>query len=104
MPRASHSFRVRPTRRGFPKAHPRVPTIISAGVVVALIVALVVAGLFLSSELIDPVTIEEGADPETLFLSGTVIMLTIGFGVLLTFMLRRYLSAGHGPKEPPLAV
>lgn len=108
MPRGPHSFRVKPLlqkdpRQGFPKAHPRVPTIISAGVVAALLMALIVAGLFLSSELIDPATFEEGADTETLVTSGAVVALTIGLGFLLTWILRRYLGAGQTRKDPPVA-
>jgi hypothetical protein len=103
MLRGVHSFRVRPARGGFSKAaYPRVPTIVSAGVVAALLAALIIAGLMLSSELIDPMTVEEGTDAETLLLSGTVIILTIGCGLWLAFILRRYLSAGHDHKDPPV--
>lgn len=104
MPHASHAFRVKAPRQGFPKAYPRVPTIISAGVVMALLVALLVAGFFLSSELIDPSTFEDGADMETLVMSGAVVALTIGCGVLLTFMLRRFFAVSGPRKEPPVAV
>jgi hypothetical protein len=104
MPRAPHSFRVKPLRQGFQTAYPRVPTIISAGIVLALLVALIVAGAFLSAELIDPATSEEGADAETLVTSGTVVALSIGLGLLLTYLLRRFLGAGHQRKDPPLAV
>jgi hypothetical protein len=104
MPRAPHSFRVKPLRQGFQTAYPRVPTIISAGIVLALLVALIVAGAFLSAELIDPATFEEGADAETLVTSGTVVALSIGLGLLLTYLLRRFLGAGHQRKDPPLAV
>jgi hypothetical protein len=103
MLRAPHSFRVKPPRQGFQKAYPRVPTIISAGVVLALLVALVVAGVFLSTELIDPSTFEEGADAETLVTSGMVVALSIGLGLLLTYLLRRFVGAGQQRKDPPLA-
>lgn len=103
MPRAPHSFRVKPQRLGFQKAHPRVPTIISAGVVLALLAALIVAGVFLSAELVDPSTFEDGADAETLVTSGAVIVMSIGLGLLLTYLLRRFIGSGHQRKEPPVA-
>jgi hypothetical protein len=104
MPRAPHSFRVKPTRLGFQRAYPRVPTIVSAGVVLALLVALIVAGAFLSTELIDPATFEEGADAETLVTSGTVVALSLGLGLVLTYLVRRFVGAGQQRKDPPLPV
>lgn len=103
MMRAPHVFRVKPSRQGFQRAYPRVPTIISAGVVLALLAALIVAGLFLSAELVDPATFEDGADTETIVTSGTVVLLTIGCGLLLTYLLRRFLGGGPARKDPPLA-
>jgi hypothetical protein len=103
MPRAPHSFRVKSPRQGFQRAYPRVPTIISAGVVLALLAALVVAGIFLSAELVDPATFEEGADAETLVTSGAVIVMSIGLGLLLTYLLRRFMGSGHQRKDPPVA-
>lgn len=102
MQRATYQFRARPTRRGFPLAHPRVSTIVSAGVVVALLLALLVAGLSLTVELADPAIREEGADPETLVLSGTVIALILGFAAVLVAMLRRFFGSGRrgGPALP----
>lgn len=99
MPRGPHSFRVKVPPQGFDRARPRVPTILSAGVVVALLAALIVAGLFLSTELIDPATFEDGADTETLVTSGAVLGLTIGLGVLLTYLLRRFFGAGQQRKD-----
>ncbi|WP_439574533.1 hypothetical protein [Phreatobacter sp.] len=102
MQRASHQFRSRPSRRGFPLAYPRVSTIVSAGVVVALLLALLVAGLSLTAELADPAIREEGADPETLVLSGTVIGLIVVFAAILFAMLRRFAGSGRrgGPAYP----
>lgn len=102
MPRGSHSFRVKVPNSGFERARPRVPTIVSAGVVLALLAALIIAGLFLSTELIDPSTLEEGADTETLVASGAVLGLTIGFGILLTYMLRRFFGASQPRKDSGL--
>ncbi|MGL4287224.1 MAG: hypothetical protein ACRCVA_12830 [Phreatobacter sp.] len=102
MPRASHPLLRRPGRRGFPQAHPRVPTIISAGVVIALLVALAVAAFFLSSELVDPSTFEDGADPETLVMSGTVLIAILGFSGLLVHMLRK--GANSQDKDPIVPV
>lgn len=95
MQRASHQFRARPTRRGFPLAHPRVSTIVSAGVVLALLLALLVAGLSLTAELADPAIREEGADPETLVLSGTVVALILVFAGILIAMVRRFIGSGR---------
>lgn len=102
MPRAPRAM-VRPSRRGFPKAYPRVPTIVFAGVVVSLLLALIVAGAFLSTELIDVSTMEVGDEPETWILSGTVVALVVVFGAVLTFVLRRFLAGEPSPKEPPVA-
>lgn len=95
MQRTTHPFRARPSRRGFPLAHPRVSTIVSAGVVIALLLALLVAGLSLTVELADPAIREEGADPETLVLSGAVIALILVFAGVLFGMVRRYIGSGR---------
>lgn len=102
MQRATHPFRARPSRRGFPLAYPRVSTIVSAGVVAALLLALLVAGLSLTVELADPVVREEGADPETLVLSGAVIGLILVFAAVLFTMVRRFIASGRrgGPAYP----
>ncbi|MGU9981910.1 hypothetical protein ACJ4V0_17910 [Phreatobacter sp. HK31-P] len=104
MRHSRHSFRIGAGRAGFGRGYPRVPTIISVGVVAALILALLIAGLSLTRELIDPATIEEGADPETLALSGTVLVAIIGLAGLLFAMLRRLFTSGEAPKDPPVAV
>jgi hypothetical protein len=104
MPRATHPLLRRPGRRGLPQAHPRVPTIISAGVVIALLVALAVAAVFLSTELVDPSTFEDGADPETLVMSGTVLIGIVGFSILLVHVLRKGASSRHQDKDPILPV
>lgn len=98
MPHSPSSSRIgtaraRAVTAGFGRGHPRVPTIISAGIVVALIAALVVAGASLTSELVQPAAFEEGADPETLALSGTVLLLILGLAGLLVGLLRRFLAA-----------
>lgn len=102
MQRATIQFRARPTRRGFPLAYPRVSTIVSAGVVFALLLALLVAGLSLTAELADPAVLEEGADPETLVLSGAVVVLIVLFAAVLVAMVRRFTGAGRrgGPAFP----
>ena len=103
MLHSRHSFRIGAGRAGFGRGHPRVPTIISVGVVTALILALIVAGLSLTGELIDPATIEDGADPETLALSGTVLVAIVGLVGLLIVMLRRLFSGSDARKDPPVA-
>ncbi|WP_168201507.1 hypothetical protein, partial [Phreatobacter aquaticus] len=84
------------------QAYPRVPTIVFAGVVMALLLALIVAGAFLSTELFDVSTLEVGDEPETWILSGTVATLVVVFGALLTFVLRRFIAADPSRKEPPV--
>lgn len=104
MPRAAHPVLFRGSRRaGFVTAYPRIPTILSAGIVVALLIALGVAGFFLSSELVDASTYEEGADPETLVLSATVIFAMAGCGLLLAHFLRRTMSAERARKRQPVS-
>ncbi|KAF0129953.1 MAG: hypothetical protein FD152_2167 [Xanthobacteraceae bacterium] len=103
MRHSRHSFRVGTGRAGFGRGYPRVPTIISVGVVTALILALVVAGLSLTGELIDPATIEEGADAETLVLSGTVLVAITGLVGLLIAMLRRLFTGTDARKDPSVA-
>ncbi|MCZ0735144.1 hypothetical protein [Phreatobacter sp. AB_2022a] len=100
MPRTAHVLLRRPGRRGFPQARPRVPTIVSALVVIALLVALAVAAFFLSTELVDPETFEDGADPETLVMSGTVLIALLGFSGLLVHVLRRGTGGGNRGKDP----
>lgn len=95
MLHVARQFRTRPTRRGFPLAHPRVSTIVSAGVVVALLLALLVAGLSLTAELADPAILEEGADSETLVMSGAVAGLIVLFAVILLTMVRRFTGSGR---------
>jgi hypothetical protein len=102
MPRAPNAM-ARPSRRGFPKAYPRVPTIVFAGVVAALLIALIVAGAFLSTELLDTGALEAAEERETWVLSGLVVTLVIGLGILLTFILRRSLVEGSSRKDPPVA-
>jgi flagellar biogenesis protein FliO len=73
------------------------------GVVVALLLALIVAGAFLSTELIDVSSLEPGEERETWVLSGTVLSLVIVFGALLTYVLRRFMAAETPRKDPPVA-
>ncbi len=103
MLRSPQSFRIGAPRAGFGRGYPRVPTIVSAGIVVALIIALLVAGISLTTELFDAAGLEEGSEAETLVLSGTVIILTLGLAGLLVAMLRRYVSVGQDRKDPPVA-
>lgn len=103
MRHSRHSFRIGAGRAGFGRGYPRVPTIISAGVVAALLLALIVAGLSLTTELIDPASIEDGADPETLALSGTVLVAIVGLLGLLIAMLRRLFTGSGSRKDPPVA-
>lgn len=103
MRHSRHSFRIGAGRASFGRGYPRVPTIISAGVVAALLLALIVAGLSLTTELIDPASIEDGADPETLALSGTVLVAIVGLLGLLIAMLRRLFTGSGSRKDPPVA-
>jgi hypothetical protein len=50
-----------------------------------------------------PAGLEDGAEAETLVLSGTVVVLTLGLAGLLVAMLRRYLSVSQDRKDPPVA-
>jgi hypothetical protein len=102
MLHSPQSFRIGNARPGFSRARPRVPMLVSVGVIAALIVALVVAGVSLTSELFDPATFEDGVDSETLVMSATVLVLTIGLATLFGAALRRYAGADRR-KEPPLA-
>lgn len=103
MLHSPHSFRIGAGRAGFGRGHPRVPAIISVGVVAALILALIVAGVSLTGDLIDPAAIEEGADAETLALSGTVVVAIVGLLGLLVAMLRRSFTGSEERKDPPVA-
>lgn len=100
--RPSGQFPVRLDAKGFPQPYPRVPTIISAGVVLALLVALAVAAFFLSAELIDPSTLEEGVDTETILMSGTVVALLIVFSAMLVHLMRRFVGPKSRDKVPPV--
>lgn len=102
MLHSPHSFRIGAGRMGFGRGHPRVPAVISIGVIAALILALIVAGLSLTGELIDPSTFEEGADTETLVLSGMVVVAIIGLVGVLVAMLRRSFTGGEPRKDPPV--
>ncbi|WP_296570407.1 hypothetical protein [Phreatobacter sp.] len=103
MLHSPQSFRIGAPRAGFGRGYPRVPTIVSAGIVAALILALVVAGISLSTELVGPAGLEDGADAETLVLSGTVALLTLGLVGLLVAILRRYVSVSQDRQDPPFA-
>jgi hypothetical protein len=102
MLRSPQSFRIGAPRAGFGRGYPRVPTIVSAGIVAALLIALLVAGVSLTTELIDTAAFEDGAEAETLVLSGAVAILTIGLAGLLLTMLRRYISVSQDRKDPPV--
>ncbi|AVO44825.1 hypothetical protein [Phreatobacter cathodiphilus] len=102
MLRSPQSFRIGAPRAGFGRGYPRVPTIVSAGIVAALLIALLVAGVSLTTELIDTAAFEDGAEAETLVLSGAVAVLTIGLAGLLLTMLRRYISVSQDRKDPPV--
>lgn len=102
MLHSPQSFRIGSARPGFGRARPRVPMLVSVGVIVALMMALLVAGVSLTTELLDPATFEEGADRETLAMSATVLILTIGLALILGAALRRYAGADRR-KDPPLA-
>jgi len=56
---------------------------VARGIVAALLIALLVAGISLTTELIGPAGLEDGAEAETLVLSGTVVVLTLGLAALL---------------------
>lgn len=101
MLHSPQSFRIGAPRAGFGRGYPRVPTIVSAGIVAALIIALLVAGISLTTELFSPAVLEEGVEAETLILSGTVAVLTLGLAGLLVAMVRRYVSTDR--KDPPIA-
>ena len=102
MLRSPQSFRIGAPRAGFGRGYPRVPTIVSAGIVAALLIALLVAGVSLTTELLDTAAFEDGAEAETLVLSGAVAILTIGLAGLLLTMLRRYISVSQERKDPPV--
>ncbi len=99
MLHSPHSFRIGSGRPGVGRGYPRVPAIVSIGVVAALILALIVAGVSLTGDLIDPSTIEEGADPETLALSGTVLVAIVGLVGLLIAMVRRSFWSSNARKD-----
>jgi heme/copper-type cytochrome/quinol oxidase subunit 2 len=103
MLHSPQSFRIGAPKAGFGRGYPRVPTIVSAGIVAALLIALLVAGISLTTELIGPAGLEDGAEAETLVLSGTVVVLTLGLAALLVAMLRRYVSVSQDRKDPPIA-
>jgi hypothetical protein len=103
MLHSPQSFRIGAPRAGFGRGYPRVPTIVSAGIVAALILALVVAGISLTTELVGPSGLEDGTDAEVLVLSGTVALLTLGLVGLLVAILRRYVSVSQDRKDPPIA-
>jgi len=102
MLHSPQSFRIGSSRPGFTRARPRVPMLVSVGVIAALLIALVVAGFSLSTELFSPASFEDGIDHETLVLSATVVVLTIGFALLFAAALRRYAGLDRR-KDPPLA-
>ena len=102
MLHSPQSFRIGGPRPGFTRGRPRVPMLVSVCVIAALFIALVVAGLSITTELFDPATFEDGVDQETLVLSVTVVALTIGLALLFGAALRLYAGLDRR-KDPPLA-
>ncbi len=56
----------------------------------------------LTTELFDPATFEDGLESETLVMSATVLVLTVGLALLFGAAVRRYAGLDRR-KDPPLA-